>query len=332
MSARETFAEDRYEKMTYRRCGKSGLMLPALSLGFWQVLGEEGNEDLCRQACRYAFDHGITHFDLANNYGPPPGASEQAVGRVLREMPRDELIIATKAGFYCWEGPYGNWGSKKHLIASLDRSLRNLGLDYVDIFYHHRPDPETPIEETLSALELMVRQGKVLYIGLSKYSAGQTAEALAAAKQFGRLPIIAHQMRYNMLQRQVESDLLPLLAEEGIGLLAFNTLAGGILTDRYLDGLPADGRMARQPDAEQWYKRQEAAGTWQKVRRLNDLAKARGQSLAQMALTWVLRDERIGSVVIGASRVEQIAENLQALQADPLSAEELEEIDRILAG
>jgi len=332
MSPQESFAEDRYEKMSYRRCGKSGLMLPAISLGFWQVLGEPGNEDLCRRACHYAFENGITHFDLADNYGPPPGSSELAVGRILRDMPRDELLIATKAGFYCWPGPYGDWGGKKHLMASLDRSLQNLGLDYVDIFYHHRPDPETPIEETLSALELMVRQGKVLYLGLSKYDGRGVRETLAAAKEFGRLPIIAHQMRYNMMRRQPESDLLGVLAEAGISMVAFNTLAGGILTDRYLNGLPSDSRMAKHGNAEQWYKRQEAAGTWRKVGQFNELAKARGQSLAQMALTWVLRDERISTVIVGASRIEQIADDLKALEAVPLGAEELEKIDQILAG
>lgn len=328
----KTFASDRYEHMSYRRCGRSGLQLPAISLGFWQTLGEPGNEDLCRECMYYAFDHGITHFDLANNYGPPPGNSEHVVGQILKDMPRDELIISTKAGYWMWDGPYGDGGSKKYLIASLDQSLKRLRLDYVDIFYHHRPDPETPIEETMAALDLIVQQGKALYVGVSNYRGEQFYKALEVIRQHDWTPITIHQPSYSMLNRWVESDLLPHTAQAGAGVIVFSPLAGGVLTDRYLDGLPSDSRMGRRgEDGQRWYEEQKAAGVWEKVAALNELAKARGQTMSQLAITWLLRDERITSVLIGASRVEQIAENLEAVEASPLTDEELQKIKGILA-
>lgn len=328
----QEFAQDRYEQMIYRRCGKSGLKLPAISLGFWQSLGEAGNEKTCRECMYYAFDHGITHFDLANNYGPPPGNSERVVGHILKDMPRDELIISTKAGFFMWDGPYGDWGSKKYLIASLDQSLKRLGLDYVDIFYHHRPDPETPLEETLAAMDLIVKQGKALYIGVSNYNGERFNKAVEIIHNHDWTPITIHQPAYNMLNRWIESDLLPYTAKAGTGVIAYVPLAQGILTNRYLHGLPVDSRMGRRgEEGKEWYERQKSAGIWDKVRRLNEIAEQRGQTMAQLAITWILRDERITSVLIGASRVEQIAQNLGALQSSPLTDEELQKIDQILA-
>jgi len=246
--AAQKFAEDRYEKMAYRRCGRRGLKLPVVSLGLWQSLGESGNQQVCRKCCYYAFDHGITHVDLANNYGLPPGNSETVFGKIVKDMPRDELIISTKAGFYMWPGPYGDWGSKKNLVASLDQSLRRMGLDYVDIFYHHRPDPETPIEETMAALDLIVRQGKALYAGVSNYPGARFADAVNVIRQHDWAPLLIHQAAYNMFQRRVETDLLPHTDRESVGVIAFCPLDQGKLTDRYLDGLPADSRMARNPN------------------------------------------------------------------------------------
>ena len=329
-SATYTPAQDRYAKMPYRRCGRSGLQLPAVSLGFWQSLGEPGMEDLCRRVCYYAFDHGVTHFDLANNYGPPPGNSEIVVGKILKDMPRDELIISTKAGYYMWPGPYGEWGSRKQLVASLDQSLKRLGLEYVDIFYHHRPDPNTPVEESLGTLDLIVKQGKALYAGLSNYNGWQFCDAVNAIRRHDWTPITIHQPCYNMLRRGVETDLLPHTDREGAGVIAFCPLAQGILTDRYLNGLPADSRRGRSDSGRQWYEKQKAAGVWDKVARLNELARARGQTMAQLALTWLLRDARVTSVLVGVSRVEQLAENLQAATAPPLSSEELARIDQVL--
>jgi L-glyceraldehyde 3-phosphate reductase len=323
-------APDRYQKMPYRRCGRSGLKLPVISLGFWQSLGEPGNEELCRKCMYYAFDHGVTHFDLANNYGPPPGDSERVVGQILKDMPRDELIVSTKAGWWMWDGPYGDWGSKKYLVASLDQSLQRLGLDYVDIFYHHRPDPETPLDETLGALDLIVKQGKALYAGVSSYSGEQFYRAVETVRRHDWAPITIHQPYYSMLERRVEWDLLPQTAMAGTGVIAFCPLAQGVLTDRYLNGLPPDSRRGKSRDGQRWYEEQKAKGVWDKVTRLNEVAKARGQTLAQMALTWLLRDERVTSVLIGASKLEQLAENLGAAQAAPLSAEELQTIDAIL--
>ena len=326
-----TFESNRYEKMEYRRCGRSGLKLPAISLGFWQALGEPGNEEICRKAMYYAFDHGVTHFDLANNYGPPPGNSEIVVGKILKDMPRDELIVSTKAGFFMWDGPYGDWGSKKYLVASLDQSLKRMGLEYVDIFYHHRPDPETPIEETLGALDLIVKQGKALYVGVSSYRGEQFRKAVEVIKQHDWAPIIIHQPSYSMLNRWVESDLLPYTDVAGTGVIAFCPLSQGVLTDRYLNGLPPDSRMGRRgEDGQKWYEKQKAAGVWDKVAALNEIAKSRGQTMAQLAITWILRDERITTVLTGASKVEQIAQNLKAANAPKLSDEELLKIEHIL--
>ena len=327
------FAGDRYEKMPYRRCGRSGLLLPAVSLGFWQVLGEPGNEQLCRECMYYAFDQGITHFDLANNYGPPRGSAELVVGKILRDMPRDELIVSTKAGWDMWLGPYGDWGSRKHLVASLDQSLQRLGLDYVDIYYHHRADPKTPIEESMGALDQIVRQGKALYVGVSSYRGARFMEALGAVRRHDWAPMTIHQPSYNMLRRWIEPDLLPLTDSAGTGVIVFSPLAGGVLTDRYLAGLPADSRMGRRGDrGRQWYEQHKADGTWDKVARLGELAKTRGQTLAELALTWCLRDERITSVLVGASKVEQIASNVRAAHAAPLSEEALAKIETILNG
>jgi L-glyceraldehyde 3-phosphate reductase len=321
------FAEDRYEKTPYRRCGRSGLKLPAVSLGFWQNLGREGNEALCRECSYYAFDHGITHFDLANNYGPPPGNSELVLGRVLKDMPRDELIISTKAGYTMWPGPYGDWGSKKYLVASLDASLQRLGLDYVDIYYHHRPDPETPLDETLAALDLIVRQGKALYVGLSNYRGEQFAAASEWMASHNAAPITIHQPYYNMFSRGVETDLLPHTRKAGTGVIAFCPLAGGVLTDRYLEGVPGDSRLAGQSER---YEKMQADGTLDKIRRLNEIACARGQSLAQMALTWLLRDEAVTSVLVGVSKLKQLEDDIAAAGAEPLSEDELQQIDEAL--
>jgi len=330
--AERTFAEDRYEKMEYRRCGRSGLQLPAVSLGFWQSLGDAGNENLCRRCCYYAFDHGVTHFDLANNYGVPPGNSEIVVGRILKDMPRDELIISTKAGFYMWPGPYGDWGSKKYLVASLDQSLQRLGLDYVDIFYHHRPDPDTPLDETLGALDLIIRQGKALYVGVSNYSGRQFVDACKVIARHDWTPITIHQAKINLLERQLVGDLLPHTAAAGVGVIAFCPLAQGRLSEKYLDGLPADSRWGKRGEqGRKWYEQQKAAGVWDKVAKLNQIAKARGQTLPQMALRWLLMDERITSVLIGASTLEQLAENIAAAGAEPLSDEELRRIEKVLA-
>jgi len=329
--AAQKFAEDRYDKMAYRRCGRRGVKLPVVSLGLWQSLGESGNQQVCRKCCYYAFDHGITHFDLANNYGLPPGNSETVFGKIVKDMPRDELIISTKAGFYMWAGPYGDWGSKKYLVASLDQSLRRMGLEYVDIFYHHRPDPDTPLEETMAALDLIVRQGKALYAGVSNYPGARFTDAVNVIRQHDWTPLLIHQAAYNMFRRRVETDLLPHTDRESVGVIAFCPLDQGKLTDRYLDGLPADSRMGRNPDRGQaWYDKQKADGVWDKVARLNEVAKSRGQTMAQLALTWILRDPRVTSVLIGVSKVEQLADNITVAQAPPLTAEELAKIDRIL--
>lgn len=325
------FKSNRYDGMVYRRCGQSGLKLPALSLGFWQSLGEPGHEEMCRKCMYYAFDHGITHFDLANNYGPPAGNSETVVGKVLKDMPRDELVISTKAGFYMWPGPYGDWGSKKYLVASLDQSLKRLGMEYVDIFYHHRPDPETPLEETLGALDLIIKQGKALYIGLSNYRGEQFKKAVNIAGQHDWTPITIHQPSYSMLNRWIESDLLSHTKEAGTGVIVFSPLAQGMLTERYIDGLPSDSRMGRRgEEGQRWYERQESSGIIDKVRALKEIAKERGQSMSQLAITWILRDERITSVLAGASKVEQIEENIAAVKAPKLSQEELQKIEEIL--
>ena len=315
----------------FRRCGHSGLILPLVSLGLWHNFGGADSYENSRAIVRRAFDLGITHFDLANNYGPPPGSAETTCGRVLREdlaAHRDELIISTKAGYDMWPGPYGNFGSRKYLLASLDQSLARLGLDYVDIFYHHRPDPDTPIEETMGALDHAVRSGKALYVGLSNYNAAQTARAAAILRQLGT-PCLIHQPRYNLFDRWPENGLLDVLTQEGIGGIVFSPLAQGQLTNRYLNGIPADARAARDP---RFLKPEHLTEEkLSKVRRLDSLARARGQSLSQLALAWVLRHPSITSALIGASKVSQIEDNLGVIKNLALSPDELAEIDRIVA-
>lgn len=326
------FAHNRYDRMPFRQCGRSGLRLPAISLGFWQTLGEGGNDALCRQVMRHAFDRGITHFDFANNYGPPPGNAEEVAGRLLHEFPRDEMIISTKAGHRMWDGPYGIGGSKKYLVASLDQSLKRLQLDYVDIFYHHVWSPDTPLEESLAALDLIVRQGKALYVGVSSYNGDQYRQAvkLIADNRWTRLTI--HQPYMNMLGREHERNLLPATAEHGAGVIPFCPLAQGILTDRYLHGLPPESRQGRRgADGQAWYAQKETDGTWNRVRLLNALAQERGQKLSQMALAWLLRDPRITSVLIGVSSTAQLDENLGALEKLEFTPQELERIEAILA-
>ena len=329
--------EHRYESMTYRRCGKSGLLLPMISLGLWHNFGNITPFGVQQSILRTAFDHGVTHFDLANNYGPPYGEAERNFGvHMLRDWKpyRDELIISTKAGYDMWPGPYGNWGSRKYLIASLDQSLKRMNLDYVDIFYHHRPDPETPIEETVGALEQILRSGKALYVGLSNYNAAQTEAAVQAMGSLGGR-ILIHQPSYSMLNRHIEQSmegvgsLQDVLRRQGVGCICFAPLQNGLLTGKYLNGIPADSRAARDPR----YLKPAAIteDKLAKIARLNEIAHARGQSLAQLALQWVLRDEVVTSALIGASRPEQVIENVAALQFAPLSAEELAAIDGILA-
>src|SRR5579872_3549947 len=321
----------RYDTMQYRRCGNSGLLLPAISLGLWHNFGGIDPLENSRAILRRAFDLGITHFDLANNYGPPPGSAEENFGRILHEdfsAHRDELIISTKAGWQMWPGPYGDWGSRKYLLASLDQSLRRMKLNYVDIFYSHRPDPQTPIEETMAALDHAVRSGKALYAGISSYNAQQTSTAANALRRMGT-PCLIHQPKYSMLDRNVESGLLDALGKEGIGCIAFCPLAQGLLTDRYLTGIPTDSR-AGKPDT--FLKKNDVTeNALAKVRALGQLAKSRGQSIAQLALAWVLRDPRMTSALIGASRVEQIDQNVSALANLKFSADELAQIDSILA-
>ncbi|PZL85761.1 L-glyceraldehyde 3-phosphate reductase [Pantoea sp. ARC270] len=321
---------DRYQQMEYRRSGRSGIKLPAISLGLWHNFGDSTRVDNSRELLRHAFDHGITHFDLANNYGPPPGSAEENFGRLLREdfrAHRDELIISTKAGYTMWQGPYGDWGSRKYLVASLDQSLKRMGLEYVDIFYHHRPDPDTPLEETMRALDHVVRQGKALYAALSNYPAGLAADAIAILRDLGT-PCLIHQPRYSMFERTPEQGLIQTLGEAGVGCIAFSPLAGGVLTDRYLQGIPADSRVAsgsRFLDENQLTEEKMA-----RVRRLNTLAQQRGQKLAQMALAWVLRDERVTSVLIGASKTAQIDDAVAMLARREFSDDELAAIDAAL--
>ena len=320
-------AADRYDRMLYRRVGRSGLKLPAVSLGLWQRFGSERPLDVSRAIVRRAFDLGVTHFDLANNYGPPYGSAEETFGRLLATdlAPyRDELIVSTKAGYDMWPGPYGEWGSRKYLLASLDQSLRRLGLDYVDIFYSHRFDPETPIEETMGALDAAVRQGKALYVGISSYSAEHTRQAASILRDLGT-PLLIHQPSYSMLNRWIEPDLLDALGELGVGCIAFSPLAQGMLTDRYLHGVPAGSRASEDGSFSPSLLTDEAVS---KVRALHELAGRRGQSLAQTAIAWVLRDERVTSALVGASSVEQLEQNLAAIDTLGFSPEELEEIDR----
>ncbi len=322
----------RYEKMAYNRCGESGLKLPLVSLGLWHNFGDATLLETSRQLLRHAFDLGITHFDLANNYGPPPGSAESNFGRIMQEdfRPyRDELIISSKAGYTMWDGPYGDWGSRKYLVTSLDQSLRRMGIEYVDIFYHHRPDPETPLKETMRALDHLVRQGKALYVGLSNYPAAQAREAIEILNDLGT-PCLIHQPKYSLFERWVESELLDLLQEKGVGSIAFSPLAGGQLTDRYLQGIPADSRAASgsrflNPDQ----LTEEKLAT---VRALNAVAERRGQKLSQMALAWVLRGGKVTSVLIGASKTSQLDDAVGMLANRTFSAQECEEIDAILAG
>jgi L-glyceraldehyde 3-phosphate reductase len=321
---------DRYTTMTYNRCGRSGLKLPAISLGLWHNFGDVSSWETSRAMVRRAFDLGITHFDLANNYGPPPGAAEESFGKIMKadlHGYRDQLIISTKAGYRMWPGPYGEWGSKKYLVASLDQSLKRLGLDYVDIFYHHRPDPETPLEETMAALDLIVRQGKALYVGISNYHPAEAQAAIRILKQLGT-PCLIHQASYSMFNRWVEDGLLTTLETTGVGCIAFSPLAKGLLTDRYLNGIPAGSRAASgSPFLQPQDIDQAKLG---KVRQLNRLAAARGQSLAQMALAWVLRGNRVTAALIGASKVSQIEDCVLAINNLEFSQAELTEIEGIL--
>ena len=319
-----------YDSMKYRRSGRSGVLLPIISLGLWHNFGSVDPFEESRAMVLRAFDHGVTHFDLANNYGPEPGSAEETFGRILgRELRehRDELIISTKAGYRMWPGPYGEWGSRKYLIASLDQSLRRMGIPYVDIFYSHRPDPDTPLEETMGALDFAVRSGRALYVGISSYSADDTKRAAELLDELGT-PCLIHQPRYSMFDRWIEKDLLDVLEKRGIGCIAFSPLAQGLLTNRYLRDIPPDSRAGKphgylRPNEITPERRAQIAA-------LNEIAAARGQSLAQLAITWVLRDERMTSAIIGASRVSQLEENLAALSAAPLTKEELRRIDAVL--
>jgi L-glyceraldehyde 3-phosphate reductase len=330
MSLSYSASPARYQSMEYRRCGRSGLRLPAVSLGLWHNFGHVDMLENARQILHLAFDSGITHFDLANNYGPPPGSAEENFGRIMRQdfqSYRDQMIISTKAGYYMWEGPYGEWGSKKYLVSSLDQSLQRMGLDYVDIFYHHRPDPDTPLEETMSALDLIVRQGKALYVGISNYQAEDAAKALHILKELGT-PCLIHQPKYSMFERWVEDGLLDLLGREGVGCIPFSPLAQGLLTNKYLKGIPADSRAAKPTGFLQ--ENQVTDERVGKIRQLNELAIKRDQTLAQMALAWILKDKRITSVLIGVSRPEQLKDSLQCFNNTWFSPEELNRIEDIL--
>ncbi|MDW5378370.1 L-glyceraldehyde 3-phosphate reductase [Halomonas sp. HP20-15] len=324
-------ADSRYEHMHYNRCGRSGLKLPALSLGLWHNFGDNAHHDNAREICRTAFDHGITHFDLANNYGPPPGSAEELFGRILKTDfagHRDELLISTKAGYTMWPGPYGDWSSRKYLTASLDQSLKRLDVDYVDIFYSHRFDPETPLEETMGALDSAVRQGKALYVGISSYNAQRTREAVAILRELGT-PCLIHQPSYSMINRWVEDDgLLDTLDELEVGAIAFSPLAQGILTGKYLKGVPEDSRLAQGGALREAHL---SADNLERVRALNAIAERRGQNLAQMALAWVLRKPQVASALIGASRPQQVVDCVGALQCLDFSDDELAEIDRYAA-
>jgi len=325
-------AETRYDKMLYNRSGRSGLKLPAISLGLWHNFGDADPLDNCRAILWRAFDLGITHFDLANNYGPPPGSAEETFGRILVKdlhAYRDELVISSKAGYLMWPGPYGEWGSRKYLVSSLDQSLKRMGLEYVDIFYHHRPDPETPMEESIGALDYIVRSGRALYAGISNYSPEDTLRASEIAAGLGT-PLLIHQPSYSMFNRWVEDGLLDVLLEKGIGCIVFSPLAQGLLTNRYLNDIPADSR-AMRPGA--FLKKENVTeGTLSKVRQLNQIALARGQSMAQMALAWVLRHKAVTSALIGASKIAQIEDAVAALDCLEFSPQELEQIETILRG
>lgn len=327
-----TFREDRYDHMQYRRCGRSGLKLPAVSLGLWHNFGDIDNQQNARDILRLAFDKGITHFDLANNYGPPPGSAEENFGKIFKQdfiNHRDELIISSKAGWGMWPGPYGDFGSKKYLIASLDQSLKRMGLEYVDIFYHHRPDPDTPMEESLGALDQIVRQGKALYVGISSYSAKETKKAIKILRELGT-PCLIHQPKYSMFDRWVEDGLLEVLTEEEVGCICFSPLAQGLLSDKYLKGIPEGSRAASHRGNGAI---EESAITPKKIAKavkLNEVAKRRGQNLAQLALAWVLRHEIVTSVLIGVSKPQQLTDSIKCLENLEFSESELKEIDDIL--
>jgi L-glyceraldehyde 3-phosphate reductase len=325
-------AEDRYDRMVYRRCGRSGIQLPVLSIGLWHNFGHTDNLETARHILRTSFDHGITHFDLANNYGPPFGSAEENFGRLFREdwKPyRDELILSTKAGWDMWPGPYGNFGSRKYLIASLDQSLKRMGVDYVDIFYHHRPDPDTPLEETMGALDHIVRQGKALYVGISQYKPAETARAIEILRSMGT-PLLIHQPRYSMFDRWVEDGLLDVLGREGVGSIVFSPLEQGLLTDKYLHGLPENSRAVR--DGRYMNEGKISAEKLAKVRALNEIALGRGQSLAQMAIAWLLKDERVTTVLLGASTPQQMLDNIGTLKNMSFASDELARIETILKG
>ncbi len=323
------FADDRYDHMTYRRCGRSGLLLPAISLGAWETFGGYRGADVARDCLFRAFDLGITHFDLANNYGTPPGNAEIVCGQIIQAMPRDELIISSKAGYRMWPGPYGEWGSRKYLIASCDQSLKRMGLDYFDIFYSHRFDPNTPLEETLGALDTLVKQGKALYAGVSSYSGAQYSDAVRICERMGYAPITIHQPAYNMLNRTIEKDLLSQTERHGTGVIPFVPLASGLLSDKYLgNDIPAESRAAQRWGKE-WLEKNLNPERRAALNELNNIAKARGQSLAQMALAWLLRLPAITSALIGASSVQQIEENVAALNNLDFSEEELKRIDAL---
>jgi L-glyceraldehyde 3-phosphate reductase len=324
-------AENRYEKMIFRRCGRSGVKLPAISLGLWHNFGHVDDFENCRKIVWKAFDIGITHFDLANNYGPPPGSAEDNFSKILKidlKNHRDELIISSKAGYYMWPGPYGEWGSRKYIISSCDQSLKRLGLEYVDIFYSHRPDPDTPVEETMSALDHLVKKGKALYVGISNYNPKQTSEAVQSLKKLGT-PCLIHQPRYSLFDRSPERGLLAVLAKEGVGSIVFSPLAQGLLTNRYLNGIPGDSRAAKTTSP--FLKKEHITPeVLSKIKRLNELAEKREQSLAQMAIAWLLKDDRVTSVLIGASSVGQLTDNLGALDNIYFSKQELNTIETIL--
>jgi len=323
---------ERYHSMEYRRCGNSGLKLPAISLGLWHNFGHIDKLENARAILRTAFDHGITHLDLANNYGPPAGSAEENFGKIFKDdfIPyRDELVISTKAGWGMWPGPYGDWGSKKYLVASLDQSLKRMGLEYIDIFYHHRPDPETPLEETMSTLDLMVRQGKALYVGISSYQPAEAAKAITILRELGT-PCLIHQPKYSMFDRWVENGLLNVLEDNGVGCIPFSPLAQGMLTSKYLKGIPQDSRASSHRGNGAIDEDQVSEDKINKARQLNLLAEQRGQNLAQMALAWILKDTRVTSVLIGASRPEQISDSVGCLKNYSFTSEELNRINTIL--
>lgn len=324
------FNRDRYGQMLYRRCGRSGIQLPAISLGLWHNFGDVDDHMTYRETLLTAFDNGITHFDLANNYGPPPGSAETNFGKILRTDfagHRDELIISSKAGYTMWPGPYGDWGSKKYLTASLDQSLRRMGLDYVDLFYHHRPDPNTPLQETMAALDLIVRQGKALYVGISNYPPETAREAISILKTLGT-PCLIHQPKYSMLVRTPEDGLLDVLGAEGVGCIAFSPLAQGLLSDKYLNSIPADSRAASPTGFLQ--EKDITPALVAKLKQLNDIAAERGQKLAEMAIAWLLKDARVTSVLVGARNRSQLLDSINSLKNISFANEELEKIDRIL--